>query len=209
VRKSVIYLEGGGGSSLDARCQEGFNKLLQAMGFAGRMPKLIVCGGRGQAFDRFKTALKEDKASFIGLWIDSEDPVGLNKSNTDSERDKLRVWDHLRRRDRWDRPHGAEDKQVLLMVTCMETWIAADRPACGKHYKTKFRENALPALTVLENKHRHDVQDALETATTDCSNAFKKGKQSFEILGQLQPEELSKHLGSFNRVQRILAKELK
>ena len=54
---SKIYLEGGGDSTqLTIRCREGFRKLLVKCGFAGRMPRLVACGGRGTAFDRFMTA---------------------------------------------------------------------------------------------------------------------------------------------------------
>ena len=49
---STIYLEGGGDSrDLLIRCQKGFRKLLERCGYAGRMPKLVACGGRGAAFD--------------------------------------------------------------------------------------------------------------------------------------------------------------
>ena len=51
---STIYLEGGGDSNqLKIRCREGFCKLLEKCGFARRMPKLVACGGRDAAFDRF------------------------------------------------------------------------------------------------------------------------------------------------------------
>lgn len=35
----------------------------------------------------------------------------------------------------WDPPTGATDNQVLLMTTCMETWIVADR-ALGRECPT-------------------------------------------------------------------------
>ena len=74
---NAIYLEGGGDSrDVQIRCREGFRKLLERCGYAGRMPRLVACGGRGAAFDAFKTALvRARKGDFVALWIDSEDPV--------------------------------------------------------------------------------------------------------------------------------------
>ena len=76
---STIYLEGGGDDSLvRIRCREGFRKLLAKCGFAGRMPRLVACGGRGAAFDRFKTA-HETAGEYVALLIDSEDPCPTSR----------------------------------------------------------------------------------------------------------------------------------
>ncbi len=74
---SKIYLEGGGDSTqLTIRCREGFRKLLVKCGFAGRMPRLVACGGQGTAFDRFMTAHETAIAGeYLALLIDSEDPM--------------------------------------------------------------------------------------------------------------------------------------
>ena len=68
---------------------------------------------------------------------------------------------------------------------------------------------ALPPLVDLEKRARHDVQDSLTRATRDCSNAYAKGKRSFEVLAKLSPATLEKHLPSFVRVRRILNSQLK
>lgn len=94
------------------------------------------------------------------------------------------------------------------MTTCMETWIAADRETLKTHYGNKLQESALPALENLENQSRHDIQEKIIHATSNCSNAYKKGKYSFEILGNLSPEELKKHLPSFVRTLNILDAKL-
>ena len=75
--RKVIYLEGGGESKeLHSRCREGFCKLLQNCGFAGRMPRLFACGGREATFDDFKTALAAAApGDFVAMLIDSEDPI--------------------------------------------------------------------------------------------------------------------------------------
>jgi len=108
----------------------------------------------------------------------------------------------------WDRPEGANDDQVLFMTTCMETWIVADRAVLSDHYGSELQESALPPLVDLEKRARHDVQDSLTRATRDCSNAYAKGKRSFEVLAKLTPATLEKHLPSFVRVRRILNSRL-
>lgn len=192
---TIIYLEGGGESKeLHARCREGFRRLLERCGFAGRMPRLVACGGRNQCFGDFLTQHQTGDHRFVGLWIDSEEPVA----------DVERTWAHLQQRDHWIPPAGATDEQVLFMATCMETWIAADRPILREHYGHALQVSALPPLENLEQRPRHSVQDALSHATRNCSNAYKKGKRSFDVLGMLTPAALKEHLPCFVRLCRIL-----
>jgi len=42
----------------------------------------------------------------------------------------------------------------------------------------------------------------------NCTNAYRKGDRSFEILGKLSPTALEKHLPSFKRARRILDERL-
>lgn len=194
----TIYLEGGGNNSkeLHARCREGFRKLLERCGFAGKMPTLVACGGRGQAFKNFCTAHNARKGNSIVLMlIDSEDPMS----------DIERTWQHLASRDpSWIKPATASDDQVLMMTTCMETWIVADRAALRAHYGSNLNENQLPALVDLEGRGRQGIQDALERATSQCSNKYQKGKRSFQVLAALTRATLEQHLPSFVRDMRIL-----
>ncbi len=197
-----FYIEGsktGPESKSDqVRCREGFRKLIEKSGFAGKMPRLSACGGRGSTFNDFKTAHSTCKAGdYVAMLVDSEDPM----------KDVEKAWDHLKARDNWDRPVGAVDEQVLFMATCMETWIAADREALKVHYGHKLQENVLPALIDLEEQHRHTVHEKLSNATRNCSNFYTKGKRSFEVLGVLSPAALS-GLPSFSRIVRILTARL-
>lgn len=159
---AVIYLEGGGDAKDQrARCREGFSKLLDRCGFAGRMPRLVACGSRSAAYDNLKTAHKYARpGDYVAMLIDSEEPVA----------DIEATWGHLKSRDRWTRPRGAEDDQVLLMTTCMETWIVADRTALAGHYGKGVQKSALPPLVDLEERARQDVQQALMHATRKCSD---------------------------------------
>ncbi|MCK6395175.1 DUF4276 family protein [Zoogloea sp.] len=195
-----LYIEGGESKEDQIRCREGFRKLIGKLGFAAgkKMPRLTACGGRNSALDDFKTAHSHSKkGDYIAMLIDSEDPVA----------DGEKTWEHLKARDNWHRPAGADDEQVLLMTTCMETWIVADRTALKAHYGHKLQENALPPLIDLEKRNRKEVHDKLTQATRDCSNAYAKGKRSFEVVGTLTPAALSS-LAAFARLERILKAKL-
>jgi hypothetical protein len=200
---ATIYLEGGASGAdskdLQIRCREGFRKLLEKCNFKGRLPRLFACGSRDAAFDDFRIALAtKGTGDYVALWIDSEDPL------TDVEA----TWEHLKRRDNWTQPAGATDEQVLFMTTCMETPIAADHAALTEHYGARLQRSALPPLVHLENRPRHDVQDKLVHATRNCTNAYAKGRRSFEVLARLTPATLDEHLPSFVRTRRILDREL-
>lgn len=197
--RTYIYIEGGGDSKeLHVRCRQGFRQLLERCGFSERMPRLVACGGRSAAYSDFKTAHESNKAEYVAMLIDSEKPV----SNPEE------TWDHLRNCDRWERPDGADDEQVLFMTTCMETWIVADRDTLRQHYGSSLQESALPSLINLEQGNRQDIQERLKRATRNCSNAYQKGKRSFEILGKLEPETMESHLPAFQRAKRILNEKL-
>ena len=202
---AYLYIEGGGNSKEEMiRCREAFASLLKSQGFGGRMPRLTACGGRGAAFDDFQTAHASAKQDhFVGLLIDSEDPLAMPTDPLQQQ-----TWVHLRQRDNWAQPNGATDDQVLFMTTCMETWIAADRDTLRAHYGQAPNDNQLPATTQLESRHRHTVQDALQNATSACSNAYRKGKRSYEVLGKLKPAALAALLPSFARAMAILEQKL-
>jgi len=202
---ACIYLEGGAkgrdSKFLTIACQQAFHKLLEKMGFTGRKPKLVACGGRGAVFERFCTAHKARTCDYVAMWIDSEEPM----ANIGD------AWKHLANVTtvpKWEQPGDATGDQVLFMTTCMETWIVADHETLGEHYGNELQNSALPSLSHLEHRSRDDVQDKLSWATRNCRNAYAKGQRSYLILGKLDPEALKQHLPSFGRVQRILNEKL-
>lgn len=196
---AFIYVEGGGDSKdLRIRCQEGFTKLLERAGFAGRLPRIVPCGGRAQTYDRFCTALRYSAGKFVAILLDSEEPLD----------DLNETWKHLQRRDQWPKPPTAANEQVLFMTTCMETWIVTDRQTLRRYYGSNLHENGLPPLTDLESRSRKIVQEQLEHATRACKNRYLKGKRSFAVLAALDPNALAQHLPSFERCRRILQAKL-
>jgi hypothetical protein len=201
---SVIYIEGGGDhSAADIECRKAFSRLFERMGFGGKLPSCRPFGNSQSAYEAFLKASEQGKANFIALLLDSEEPI--------SEEEK--PWDHLskRRHNKLQRPEGATDSQVLLMVTCMETWFVADLEGLKRHFETSkkcMNEDVLPNVAILERKTPGDILAALESATRNCQNTYKKGRKSYSILSSLDPEILTRYLKSFKRIRRILAEYL-
>ncbi len=196
----TLYVEGGGDSKeTHARCREGFRKLIERMGFTGRMPRIVACGGRNATFDDFQTALRAS-TSFPMFLVDSEAPL---ESIGDA-------WRYLEQRDGWVRPAGAADDHAQLMVACMETWIMADPEALAAMMGADLRKNALLPQEGLEARTKEEVQNALEQATKACGRErmYRKGRRSFQVLERLNPEALKKKLPHFRRFADALARYL-
>lgn len=196
----TIYVEGGGSSVASKRlCRQAFTTLIKRCGLHVRRVRFDVkpSGSRSKAFRQFQIARRQAGTNdFIGLLIDSETTVA----------DINRTWDHLRESDGWTKPRGTTDDHVLFMTTSMETWIAADRDALRKTYSRRgLNENALPPLVDLENRSRQDVFNRLRRAT---GGRYRKGDDSFRVLGTLNPDTLGQHLPSFARARRILRDKL-
>jgi hypothetical protein len=139
-------------------------------------------------FDNAITSVGND--GYPILLVDSEDPITLGP------------WDHLKVRDRWDRPVGAEDDQAQMMATCMETWIMADHEALHKVFGSCLREGTLIPVNDLEKRSRQELLEALESATKDCgkNKGYDKGKRPFQILAELNTRSLEENLHYFCRL---------
>ena len=194
----TVYVEGGGdGAGLKARCRRGFQELLKNAGFGGRLPRVVACGSRGVAFDKFETALREGDTYPI-LLVDSEDLVA-DANLPDAEPGG--AWRHLAQRDDGgQRPPGANDDQAQLMVTTMETWLIADRQAVIAYFPD-MNKNALPPDSELESRRKSDViDDGLRKATQRSSKGrYHKGNHAFDLLGRVNPDELRRRLPHFQR----------
>ena len=127
-----VYVEGGGNSkSLKSDCRRGFRKFVENAGLAGKMPRIVACGSRNDAFDDFKTAVATGQSAL--LLVDAEGPVTASGP-----------WQHLKDRDNWARPEAATEDHCHLMVQVMESWFLADMDALEKFYGDNFRKVALP-----------------------------------------------------------------
>ena len=178
-----LYVEGAGRNDLErSQCRQAFSTFFESAGLTGRRPRTVPCGGRTSAFDAFKAALCGNRAGELPLLlVDSEGPVQPGHSN----------WEHLKARDNWDRPIGASDDQVFLMVQLMETWFLADRDLLRQFFGAALRENHLRAWPDLEALPKSDVASTLDLATAACGQRrYAKGWMSFKLLEGLSPQSV-------------------
>jgi hypothetical protein len=73
-----VYVEGGGdhNKALETQCRRGFSEFFRRAGLEHRMPRVVRCGGRRQAYEKFR--ISHEGASpddFAILLVDSEAPV--------------------------------------------------------------------------------------------------------------------------------------
>ncbi len=177
----VIYVEGGGDQrALLAECRRGFAEFFRKIVPPGHQPKIVACGGRNATFDRFCTALKQNKEAAVLLLVDAEALVSKAP------------WQHLEARDGWQQPPGAAEGNAHLMVQCMEAWFLADREVLAAYYRQGFRTNALPGQADIEKIAKSDLFKALDAATRDSKTKgrYGKGRHSFELLALIRPEKV-------------------
>lgn len=187
-RKSMVdfrvYVEGGGsGKSLDDICRKGFTQFLEKAGVTQNRPRIVACGSRADAYDRFKTGLKNGQYAL--LLVDSEAPVTEQSP-----------WRHLLNRpgDGWTKAHGATDDHCHFMVECMENWFLADRDTLRIFFGQDFQESALPAPSrAIETLAKGPAQAALKNATKDCdrNKRYVKGERSFDLLARIDPAKVT------------------
>lgn len=193
-----LYVEGGGDSkALRRACARGFPRFLEKGGLAGRLPRIVACGGRQSAYGRF-CITHNAGGNMSLLLVDAEGPV-MDASS----------WQHLCDRDGWTRPAGATDDQCHLMVEVMESWFLADKIALISFYGQGFHGNALPGNLRAEDVPKADVFSGLNQATRSTQKgAYRKGAGSFDILARIDPgavEAVAPHARRFLDTLRSLA----
>jgi Domain of unknown function (DUF4276) len=207
VKNVYLYIEGGGDRiQQQSELRAAFKILLEKAGFRGRLPRIVACGGRDQAYQQFKKAFgNRSQADLAILLIDSEDPLNFKDATINAP-----IWQHLLDRDKWEKPAAAHDNQVALMVTSMETWIMADQMAIRSFFGAKVKEKYLLPAQNLEARTRKDVFGALEKATEDCGKdrQYRKGSKSFQLLATVNPQTLRQHLPHFQRFIDVLQHHL-
>ncbi len=198
-----LFVEGGGNQNdaLKTECRRAFTALLEKAGFKGHMPRVVACGGRRNAYEQFCTAIRGGEAAI--LLVDSEAPVAAEDP-----------WQHVAQRpgDEWERPAGATEGHLHLMVQCMEAWFLADRRTLGDFFGQGFHENSLPAATcVPEDLDKLDLYRRLEQATrrTKTKGAYDKGKHAFKLLARLDPDLVRKAGGWAERFFATLDRLMK
>ncbi|MGB0064604.1 MAG: DUF4276 family protein [Terracidiphilus sp.] len=189
-----VYVEGGGDSKdTIKRCSEGFARYCKNVAPDSRQPRVVACGGRKQALDRFLTAVQ---ASQVGetcaLLVDAEAPVAASTPVQ-----------HLHRREGWDFP-ALNQHRVFLMVQAMESWFLADREALAEFYSDGFLANSLPGSpTNVEAVLKDDLEPKLKHASkpTKTKGEYHKVKHGFALLALIDPIKVgnaSPHARLFN-----------
>ncbi len=175
----VIVIEGGGSTRAEqARLREGFSALLGKVSAPGKRPAIRCAGGRDQAFKDFEHTLRDDPGCL--LLVDSEGPV------TASTR-----WEHVRLRDKWEKPTTATEDQLHFMVEAMESWLAADPESLASFYGAEFKPAKLPKQKNLEEAPKVDVLRALESATNDVKTKGTYTKShGFQLIGLVDPSKV-------------------
>lgn len=203
MTKSIaIYIEGGGPTcQTQAPFRTGMSAFLKPVVDVVRSKRIqwrvIICGGRKEAYDAFIDALANEPEVFNVLLVDAEEPIAIT----------VQPWEHLKNRegDKWDKPKGADVARCQLMVACMEAWFLAD-PAClKKHFGGNFDGSKLPAANLAESRTKETINDALKKATKGTkANEYKKIRDGAKLLEKADPTEVRKHCKWCERLFKTL-----
>ena len=176
--KVRIFIEGGSSGKIsDKVFKEAWTAFFAAAGLSGRMPRIVRGEGRSTTFRKFRTARRRTNELLL-LLVDSEGPVAADQS----------AWEHLHNQDNWNQPPGAADDSAYLMVQVMETWFLADREALRRFFGPSLNENHFSQWPDLQAVPKDTVLNVMEMSTANCQRPYSKGKVSFELLGQIDPD---------------------
>jgi hypothetical protein len=186
-----LYVEGGGaGKLLRTECRTGFSVFLAKAGLRGSMPRIVACGSRGEAYDKFCMAVGQGQKAF--LLVDSESLVDAKHAAGDPE--TWKPWEHLQRRrgDGWTKPASASDADCHLMVQVMESWFLADKETLSAFFGQGFRVDALSHQDNVECVAKEDLYCGLESASRSCKTkaCYGKGPHSFKLLALIDPAKV-------------------
>ena len=198
--RTKLYIEGGGDDRLRRQAlREGFRAFFEKAGLE-HLPSVVACGSRRHAYDDFRAAIAQPAADFVALLVDSEGPVRATTR-----------WGHLRESDGWERPAGATEKNVHLMVQTMESWFLADRDCLVSYFGQGFRATALPwAQREVEDIAKDDLGRAFNDATYRLRKGrYAKGRDSFELLRQVDAARVIEASPHARQLVETLAQEMR
>lgn len=176
----AIYAEGGGETaSTKAGLRQGMDNFLIELKHKARNRgfrwKLIMCGGRTEAYRAFSRTP-----------VSSQYPIRILLVDAESEA-KKKSTEHLHERDGWNFS-DVNPSRVHLMTQTMETWIAADPEALASYYGLNFRANAMPAAANLETVPKDDIAKGLSAATkATAKGEYHKIRHASELLPRIDP----------------------
>lgn len=189
----TIYLEGGGtGADTKSALRRGMDAFLDPIKRKARERSwrwnLVACGGRDQAFRRFRDAVAARPDDTIVLLVDAETGIGNSTPH-----------EHLHTLDHWNLAFAANET-VHLMVQIMETWIIADTDALAGYYGPHFRANALPAAGQLETVTKDNIIGGLAQATHRTQKGvYHKIRHASELLKRIDPQKVRQRCPACDR----------
>lgn len=203
--KVRIYLEGGGDSPRQRKeLRIGFQKFLERALPNIRKPKVVPCGGRGEAYKDFRQALKEHTDSYCILLVDSE---GIVEGDD--------YWAYLTGREKkWERPASVTDDQCQLMIRTMEAWFMADVEALQNYFGQNFNPNPIRKTQNVEDISKQDLKGALSRAVKDTQKAkpyrgeYNEIKHGGDLLAEIDPGKVRKRSKSCDRLLTHLEDKL-
>jgi hypothetical protein len=186
-----IYIEGGGdgkgSKALKSEMRQAFQTFFKGWGLESVLPSVVACGARNQAFEDFKTAIKNPKPDgAILLLVDSEDyPSSTSK------------WKHVAQRDSWIKPEKVTEQQLYFMAVCMESWFMVNTQALADFYGQGFQVKQLPKVSTnqaVEQLSKPAIYNGLANATRNTQKGeYGKGAHSFKILAKIDASKVLDH----------------
>ncbi|HEY3295456.1 MAG TPA: DUF4276 family protein [bacterium] len=168
-----INIEGGGQNrSQQIEFREGlevfFREFKEKVSF-----RIIPGGSKDNTVSDFKATLASSETAFVVLVVDSDQDVPA----------KVNYRQFLQTSNpSWNLPE-LPDEHYHMMVQVMEAWFLADREALRTHYGQRFRENALPSHSKVEQVPKNDIYHGMEAATRETTKGvYQKRKHSAGIL---------------------------
>ncbi len=189
--KTTIYIEGGGDTKrLHSELRQGFKTLFENAGFRGKLPRVVACGSRNDAFRDFTIAFKKKKSSeLVLLLVDSEDNITNSKTK----------WEFVENRDKWEKPVEASEENIFFMVVCMESWFLSDEDRIKEFFGKNFDSSKLPQRDKLEDIDKKVLYAGLKQATKKTiKGEYGKGQHSFKILTYLNAKKVENH-GAYSK----------
>jgi len=203
VTHLVFHVEGGISNSQSADMRKAFCRFFSeidrlASGKGGQI-EFLMHGSRLSAYKGFCNALIMQPEKHHVLLVDSEDPVaewGL-------------CWKHLRGRDGWARPAGAEDAQCHLMAQAVEAWLFADPDTLKGYYGQGFQAGSVPHRRHVEEVPKGEHLPALEAATKQTKKGrYHKTRHLPDLLGRVDAVKVRQRAWHCDRIFVTLSAKL-
>jgi hypothetical protein len=191
--KVTVYVEGGGSgahsSALQAELRQGFAEFFSKTVLGTqRRPKVVACGGREQAFERFTTALTQGENAL--LLVDSEEPVA-QAAMSSYDMTVWLPWVHLKVQAGWDKSPQANECDAHLMVQCMDSWLLCDVTAVKAFFGKGFVD--VPLKKPVEDLAKDELYQWLVKSTQGTpKGAYSKGVHSFKLLALIDHAKVLK-----------------